>query len=140
MKSMTKLSAILIAALACASGPAMAQDSTPGSTNTAPATPRAARANAFRGKISAVDATTMTLILKNRTGVETKVKIASTTKITKDGQPGVFADAVEGVNVAGSGKKGEDGVWTANTLRITTRPPAPRPPPSATNAPASGQN
>jgi uncharacterized protein YdeI (BOF family) len=136
MKSITKLSAILIAALACASLPAMAQDSTPGSTNTAPARPRA-RAAGFRGKVSAVDTATMTLTLKNRNGDETKVKVTSTTKITKDGDPGVFADAVEGVNVMGSGKKGDDGVWTANTLRITTKPPARRAP--STNAPPSNQ-
>jgi hypothetical protein len=90
----------------------------------------------FRGMISSVDAATMTLSLKGRPGnPETKVKVTSNTKIRKDGQPGEFADAVEGVRVSGSGKKGDDGVWTANTLNIVTKAPGPKPAPP-TPAPA----
>jgi hypothetical protein len=76
----------------------------------------------------------MILTLKVRNN-EVKVKITSTTKITKDRQPATFSDAVEGLRVSGSGKKGDDGVWTANTLSIISTP-APRPPPAAGAAPA----
>jgi len=76
----------------------------------------------------------MTLTIKGRTN-ETKVKITSTTKITKDGQPAEFSDAAEGLRADVRGKKGEDGVWTATTLRIMTKAPTPRTPPAAGTAP-----
>jgi hypothetical protein len=135
MKTMTKLSAILLAVAACAAWPAMAQpDSTSPATNApAPPKPRAAQ---YRGTITSVDSTNMMLSLKGRPGnPETKVKITHDTKIKKDGEPGQFSDAVEGMRVNGSGKKGDDGVWTANTLNIMTKPPAPRTPPAAAPAP-----
>jgi hypothetical protein len=125
MKSITKLCLTLIAAAALTSLPAGAQNaSTNASTNTAPA--RAARTPGFRGKISAVDSATMTLTLAAaRGGAETKVKIGSATKITKGREAATFADAAVGLNVNGQGKKGDDGVWTATTLRIAV-PPAPK--------------
>ncbi len=141
MKSITKLSAILLAAATCAAWPAMAQtDSKPAATNAAPAAPRVQRATQFRGAIAGVDSASMTLTLKGRNG-ETKVKVTSATKIKKDGQPGQFSDAVEGVRVAGSGKKGDDGVWTANTLNIMTKAAAPKAPSAAapSTPPAAGQ-
>ncbi len=134
MKSITKFSAVLLAAAVCAAWPAMAQPaSTPATTNAAPATPRPRPANAFRGIVASVDAATMTLTLKGGRGgtVETKVKVTSNTKIKKDGQAGTFSDAVEGVRVAGAGKKAEDGVWTATTLNISTKAPAPKAAPAA---------
>jgi hypothetical protein len=127
MKSITKLSAIVLAAVACSSWPAMAQNSTPESTNTAPAPPAPRRsATQFWGTISSIDATAMTLTLKGR-NADTQVKVTSATKIFKDHQPGTFSDAAEGLRVTGSGKKGDDGVWTATTLHIRTRP-APKSP------------
>src|ERR1700678_3986210 len=131
MKTMRKLSAILLAAAVCAAWPAMAQpDSTPPATNT-PAPPRP-RAMQFRGTIASIDSTNMALTLKGRPGnPETKVKVTHDTKIKKDGQPAEFSDAVEGLRVQGSGKKGDDGVWTANTLNILTKAPMPRTPPPA---------
>jgi hypothetical protein len=137
MKSIRKLSVILLAAAACAAWPAMAQDSTPPATNTAPA-PRPRRAaNRFTGIITSIDSANMLLTLKGRTN-ETKVKITSTTKITKDRQPATFADAVEGLRVIGTGKKGDDNVWTATSVNISTVPP--RKPPAATPpAPAPSQ-
>jgi hypothetical protein len=135
MKSMTKLSAILLAAATCAAWPAMAQDSTPPATNTAPATPRPPRiATRYGGIIASIDSTNMILTLKLRNN-ETKVKVTSNTKITKDRQPATFSDAVEGLRVSGSGKKGDDGVWTATTLNIST-PPTPKSPPAAGGAPS----
>jgi hypothetical protein len=132
MKSITKLSAILCAAAACVAWPVMAQtSSTPAATNTAPAAPRPARGtNSYRGTIASVDAASMTLTLKvGRNGtVESKVKVTSSTKIKKDGQAATFADAVEGARVSGQGKKNEDGVWTATTMNIVTKAPAPKAP------------
>jgi hypothetical protein len=34
------------------------------------------------------------------------------------------------VRIRGNGKKDDDGVWTANTLNITTKTPAPAPAPA----------
>ena len=138
---MTKLSAILLAAAITAAWPAMAQtDATQPSTN-APAAPRPPRAAQFRGTIASIDTTNMVLTLKAtaRNPTETKVKISSTTKIKKDGEPAQFSDAVAGVRVQGSGKKGDDGVWTANTLNITTKPPAAPKAPAAAAPPAAPQ-
>jgi hypothetical protein len=131
MKSITKLSLVVLTAMAFAAFPASAQsDST--STNTPPA-PRMRTPPGFNGTITAVDATAMTLTLKARTGNVT-VKVTSDTKITKDREPGVFADAKEGLRVSGSGKKQDDGSWVATTLRISTKVPRP---PAATAPPAN---
>jgi hypothetical protein len=94
----------------------------------------------FRGTIASVDSTNMVLSLRGRAGSPgTKVKVTHDTKIKKDGEPAQFSDAVEGVRVQGSGKKGDDGVWTANTLNINTKPRTPRTPPAATPPAAPGQ-
>jgi hypothetical protein len=75
----------------------------------------------------------MTLTLKGRGGNPgAKIKVTHDTKIKKDTDPGQFSDAVVGMHIQGSGRKGEDGVWTANTLNIST------PKPSTTKAPAGG--
>jgi len=132
MKSITKLSLVLLTAMAFAALPAKAQsDST--TTNTAPA-PRM-RAPTFSGTIKAVDATGMILTLKGRTG-DVTVKVTSDTKVTKDREPAVFADAKEGLRASGSGKKQDDGSWIATTLRISTRPQ--RPPAAPATPPAGG--
>jgi Cu/Ag efflux protein CusF len=134
MKSITKLSLALLTAVAFAAFPAQAQDAA--STNTAPAAPRA-RAAGFTGSVKSVDATAMTLVLKSRAG-DVTVKVTSDTKITKDREPAVFADAKEGLRVSGSGKKQDDGSWIANTLRISTKVPRPAAAP-ATPPPSSDQ-
>jgi hypothetical protein len=128
MKTITKLSAILFAAAIYIAWPGVAQTTPPPSTapsTNAPARPRAA---GYRGVVASVDTANMVLTLKkNRQGVEAKVKITHDTKIKKDGEPAQFSDAVEGLRVSGSGKQGEDGVWTANTLNIMTKQPMPKP-------------
>jgi hypothetical protein len=132
MKSITKLSVLLLAALTCAAGPAMAQDPTTPATNTAPAAPKPARSNPrYTGTISSIDSANMILTLKVTNHEDKKVKITSATKIRKDRQPATFSDAVVGLHVSGAGKKGDDGVWTATTLLIQTKAPAPNPPPAA---------
>jgi hypothetical protein len=137
MKTIAKLSAILLAAVVSAAWPAMAQpDTTTPSTN-APAAPKPARIpTRYGGMIASIDSTNMMLTLKATTrNPETKVKITSATRVRKDGQPAQFSDAMEGLRISGSGKKGEDGVWTATTLNIVTKPPGAKPP--ATAAPAA---
>jgi len=135
---MTKLSAILLAAITCAAWPAMAQDAAapapPGVTNTN-AAPRPRPNPRYTGIIETIDGTNMVLTLKvaNR---EAKVKVTSATKITKDRQPATFADAAVGLRVMGSGKKGDDGVWTATTMNILTKAPAPKPPPATPATPS----
>lgn len=135
-KSITQLSLVILTAAAFAAFPATAQTQST-STNAAPAAPR--RAPGFVGTITAVDATAMTLTLKARAG-EVTVKVTSDTKITKDREPAVFADAKDGLRVSGAGKKQEDGSWIATTLRISTKvarrpaaPPPGNPPPSSSD-------
>jgi hypothetical protein len=139
MKTMKKLYAILLAAAVCAAWPALAQTAATPATTNAPA-PRPMRPpTRYQGTIASIDSTNMIVTLKGRgTNPGTKVKLTSTTKITKDKEPAQFADVVAGVHVSGSGKKGEDGVWTATTFNVVTKPPAPRTPPAAAT-PAPGQ-
>jgi hypothetical protein len=130
MKSITKLSVVLLAAAVLTAGAAQVPSDTPGTTNTSPAAPRARRVPHFQGTIASVDTATMTLTLKGKAEApQTKIKVTSTTKIFKDRDPGTFADAAVGLRVSGSGKKDADGVWEASTLHITTTP-APKPAPS----------
>jgi hypothetical protein len=132
MKTMTKLSAILLAAAVSAAWPAMAQNPATTTTN-APAVRPARAPTRFGGVIASVDTTNMIVTLKGtpRNPAEVKVKVTSTTKITKDKEPGQLSDAVEGVRVTGSGKKGDDGVWTATTFNLMTKAPATKPPAAA---------
>jgi hypothetical protein len=138
MKSIAKFAAILLAAATCAAWPALAQtDTTPPVTNAPPAAPKP-KAQGYQGTIASIDSATMTLTLKARgANPESKVKVTSTTKIYKDRQktPGLFSDLAEGTRIRGSGKKDDDGVWTANTLYIVPKPAAPTPPPAATTPP-----
>jgi hypothetical protein len=73
----------------------------------------------YHGKISAVDTENMILTLASRTG-EFKVKISPMTRISKDRQSGTFADAVEGLEATGQGRKSADGTWDAATLLLTS--------------------
>jgi len=136
MKTIKKLSAILLAVAACAAWPAMAQTNTPPGTN-AKVAPRP-RIPRYNGTITGVDSTNMILSLKARTGQpDNKLKITHDTKIRKDGQPAQFSDAAEGLHVNASYKKEDDGTWTALTVNIVTKPPVRRAPPagSTTNTP-----
>ena len=134
MKTITKLSAILLAAAISAAWPAMGQTATTNQTTNAPAPRRARVSTRYAGTIASVDSTNMIVTLKATTRTpETKVKLTSATKITKDREPAQISDAIAGVRVSGSGKKGEDGVWTATTFNLTTKPRVPK----ASAAPAS---
>jgi hypothetical protein len=135
MKTIKKLLAIFLAAAVCAAWPAMAQTNAPPATNT-PARP-ATRTPRFGGTVTTIDSANMILSYKGRPGnPDNKVKITSKTKIKKDGQPAQFSDVVEGVRVNGTGKKDDDGVWTAATLNIVTKPPVRKPPADASGTKA----
>jgi hypothetical protein len=126
---------MLLAVAACASWPALAQQTATAPTTNAPA-PARPKPTRFGGTVTSVDSANMILSLKGRPGSpDNKVKITHDTKIKKDGEPGEFTDAVEGVRVNGSGKKGDDGVWTATTLNVVTKPPVRKQPPAAAPAP-----
>jgi hypothetical protein len=129
MKSIRKLSLVFLTAAAFAALPVEAQSPAP--TN-APAPAPRPRTQVFAGTVTAIDATAMTITLKARSpnAPDVTVKVTSDTKITKDRQPAVFSDLKEGMRASGNGKKGDDGVWTAANLRISTRQPRPAPPPA----------
>src|ERR1700685_1797956 len=129
MKTMTKLSAILLAAAVSVALPGIGQDAPTPSTTKPPSPPAPAAGPRYNGVIASVDTTNMILTLKaTARQPERKVKITSTTKIKKDTDPAEFKDAVVGLTVSGAGKKDDDGVWTATTLNIMTKAPAPKPP------------
>ena len=73
----------------------------------------------MKGKIDSVDAAAMTITVGTRTFV-----VTSTTKLTKDGKPAVFADAKAGEEVGGAYKTGADGKLELTSLRIGQKPAA----------------
>jgi hypothetical protein len=66
----------------------------------------------FKGKVSAVDATAMTVTVASKT-----YNITSETKITKDGKPATLADVVVDDTVGGTYKTDASGKLNALTLR-----------------------
>lgn len=87
-------------------------------TNT-PATTTAPKRNpTYHGKVTSVDAAAMTFAYVTTAGTASTVAVTSTTKITKDGKPAVFADITVGETVGGSYKKDSDGKATAVSVKI----------------------
>jgi len=109
--SLTKITcfAFVAAALIAAPVPSRAGDQT-----NAPAaqTPKK-HGLPMHGKVAAVDATAMTFTINTNT-----IAITSETKITKAGQPAVFADITVGENVSCSYKKNDAGKLTAASVKI----------------------
>jgi hypothetical protein len=136
MKSITKLSLVLLTAMAFAAFPANAQDAAP--TNNAPAA-RPARPPRVIGAITAIDASAMTITVKSTRDGDVTVKVTSDTKITKDREPAVFADAKEGLRATVTGEKQSDGSWIAKTLSISTRVRRTPPPTAAPATPPADQ-
>jgi Domain of unknown function (DUF5666) len=91
---------------------AQAQDSTSTTTN-APAKHKKHDVLPFHGKVSAIDASAMTLTVGERT-----FEITSETKITKDGKPATLADGTVGEMAGGAYKKGADGKLTATSIHF----------------------
>jgi hypothetical protein len=71
----------------------------------------------FRGKLESADNVNKTLTIKGKEKDRT-IHITSQTKLTKDGQPAVFGDAVPGEEVAGSVRENADGKIEAVSVRF----------------------
>jgi hypothetical protein len=107
MKKFITLSAIVAAAFIAAPSVVRAQDD---STNSAAApAPAHKHGKGVSGKVSAVDATAMTLTVGEKT-----FTVTSDTKITKHKQPATLADIAVGDTVTVSAKK--DGTATSITV------------------------
>jgi len=103
MKKHIALYAIAAAALIAAPASIRAQDAATTNSPAATAPVHKKHAVPFKGKITAVDATAMTVT------VGTQVyNITSETKIAKDGKPATLADFAVGDMVAGAYKKDGD--------------------------------
>ena len=106
------LFSLVTAALVAVPAVSRAEDSTNAPAKTQPALKKLTSLP-FHGKVASVDATAMTFTVDTNT-----IAVTSTTKITKNGQPAVFADITTGETVGGSYKKDADGKLNATTVRI----------------------
>lgn len=75
----------------------------------------------FHGKLEAVDRAAMTLTIAGKTKSRT-LHVTSHTRFTKEGKPATFTDGVVGEEVAGTTKKGPDGILEALTVRYGAKP------------------
>lgn len=134
--TLAKIACLTFVAAALIGAPAIsrAEDSTNAPAAQAP-TPKK-HGLPFHGKVASVDATAMTFTVGTMT-----IGISSTTKISKDGKPAVFADITVGENVVGSYKKDDAGKLTASSVKIgaAKKKAAPATDGAAAPAPAAGQ-
>ncbi|MGD0745039.1 MAG: DUF5666 domain-containing protein [Verrucomicrobiota bacterium] len=84
---------------------------------TAPVKPKKHEVTVFNGKVSAVDATAMTLTVGKRI-----FEVTSETKITKNGKPATLSDIAVGDKVGGACKKTDDGKLAATTINDGNKP------------------
>ena len=111
-KTALKLTLLAFVAAALATAPAVCRADD--ATNTPAATPAPKKHGLpFHGKVASVDATAMAFTVGTMT-----INVTSETKITKDGQPAVFADITTGAAVRGSYKKDDAGKLNATLVRI----------------------
>jgi hypothetical protein len=71
----------------------------------------------FRGKVSAVDKTTMTITLEGKEKTRT-FSVTAQTRIQKDGAPAVLDDVKVGETVGGAAVEGAGGKWEISTLNL----------------------
>jgi hypothetical protein len=118
-----KTACLALIATALIAVPAMtrAEDSTNAPAAQTPAPKK--HSNVIHGKVAAVDATAMTFTVGDST-----VAVSSSTKITKNGQPAVFADITVGETVASAYKKDDAGKLNATSVRIGAKKAATTPP------------
>ena len=127
---LTKLTGLALVAVTLLAAPAMTRADI--ATNNPVAQTPAPKKHGlpFHGKVASVDATAMTFSVGTLT-----IGITSTTKITKDGKPAVFADVTAGENVSGAYKKDDSGRLNATSVKIGApkkqNSPSPTPAPSA---------
>lgn len=99
MKKNIALYAIVAAALISAPSALRAEDAS-GTNAPAVTAPKKHGGQPYHGKITAIDATAMTVTVGTKT-----FEITSSTKVTKEGKPATLADFAVGDSVAGSYKK-----------------------------------
>jgi hypothetical protein len=116
MKKNIALIALAAAALLAVPAITRAQDA---ATNSPSATPPVHKKATIHGKVSAVDATAMTVTVTGKAGDKTYY-VTSDTKIAKDGAPAAFADITVGEVVYGTYKKDGDKM---NAVKITIGKP-----------------
>ena len=90
-----------------------ANTSAPASDQTPPAKPKTHGSIPFHGKLSAVDASAMTLTVGNRT-----FEITAGTKIFNNGEPATLSDGTVGEPVRGTYQKTESGKLEALTVHF----------------------
>jgi uncharacterized lipoprotein NlpE involved in copper resistance len=134
MKSFAKICLVLLTAATLAAFTTQAQtNAMSSSTNkpsTAPAKPKVKR---YAGTIASVDKDANTITITLASGASQTIHVTSNTKIRKDGQPGVFADAVVGEKVRAFERQDDSGNWVAVTVNIGEPKPRSTSPPAAPN-------
>ena len=133
MKSFAKICLVLLTAVTLAAFTTQAQtDSASSSTNKSPAAakPKSRRCG---GKIASVDSDAKTITITLANGASQTIHVTSNTKIKKDGEPGVFADAVVGEKVRASERQDDSGNWVATTVNIGEPKPKAAAAPAGTN-------
>ncbi len=106
------LFSLVAAALVAVPTAGRAEDATNTPATNAPAKKRSSSLP-FHGAVASVDATAMTFTVGTMT-----IAVTSTTKITKDDKPAVFADITVGETVSGSYKKDAAGKLNASSVKI----------------------
>lgn len=76
----------------------------------------------YRGKIASVDLDAKTVTLAGKVQTRTLI-VTAQTRIHRDGQPAVLADAKNGEEVAGQCRRTEDGRLEAVSMRLGPKPP-----------------
>jgi hypothetical protein len=120
------LAGLLTTAIVFAPAAGVAQDKpkTPPAANAGTKPAPGPRANPFRGTVTAVDKTAMTVTVGERV-----FHITSETNITRNNQPATVADLNIGDNITGNYLKAEDGKLMAKTVRFGPKPnPEAKPP------------
>jgi hypothetical protein len=136
MKSFAKICLVLLTAVTLAAFTTQAQTNSMSSgTNKPPGATAKPKAKRYFGTIASVDKDAKTITVTLAGGASLTLHVTSDTKIRKDGEPGVFADAVVGQKVRGAERQDDSGNWVAATVNIGE----PRPKPAAPPAPANKQ-
>jgi hypothetical protein len=136
MKSFAKICLVLVTAVTLAAFTTQAQTNSMSSdTNKPPGAAAKPKVKRYAGTIASVDKDAKTITITMASGVSRTIQTTSNTRIRKDGEPAVFADAVVGQKVRGSERQDESGNWVAVTVLIGE----PKPKPAASPAPATKQ-
>jgi hypothetical protein len=133
MKSFAKICLVLLTALTMAAFSTNAQTDSSSSSTNKPAAAAKPKAKRYAGTIASVDKDAKTITVTLASGASLTIHVTSDTKIKKDGEPGIFADAVVGQKVRGLEREDSSGNWVAGTVNIgEPKPKAAAPPAAAT--------